>query len=55
MSMRRLMIVASVAVFIGCSGPQPPGDYEHLLDSQSPQYGGDLNIGTVYVTLSPLT
>ena len=55
MSMRRLMIVASVAVFIGCSGPQPPGDYEHLLDSQSPQYGGDLNIGTVYVTLSPLS
>lgn len=55
MSMRRLMIIASVALFFGCSGPQPPEDYEHLLDSQTPQYGGDLNIGTVYVTLSPLS
>lgn len=55
MSMRRLMIIASVALFFSCSGPQSPEDYEHLLDSQTPQYGGDLNIGTVYVTLSPLS
>ena len=55
MTMRRLMIIASAALFFGCSGPQSPEDYEHLLDSQTPQYGGDLNIGTVYVTLSPLS
>ena len=45
-------------VLSGCADDENPVGaipYEEVPDGQIPQYGGDLNVGSVYVSLSPLS
>ena len=46
-----------LGLLAGCSDSRSLQVYQESLvnPAQSPQYGGDLNIGTAYVTLSPLS
>ena len=50
------MVMATALLVAGCSADEHR-EYQHppIDVDEPPQYGGELNIGTVYVTLSPLS
>ena len=55
--MRNIALVLVISLGIGCVDDNSYEVYQESLKApaKAPQYGGDLNIGSVYVTLSPLS
>jgi peptide/nickel transport system substrate-binding protein len=48
-------LLTLMSLLVACGGGERTYQHPQLDLNEPPQYGGELNIGTVYVTLAPLS